>query len=84
MLSNRVSVLTLILFPTQPPANIPKLVGAAGCTLTAGAAQCSLVGAEGVLRLCHHGLHYTLVAWALPSRFALRAHSSGFALTTIK
>jgi hypothetical protein len=53
-------------------------------TLTVRAAGCGLVGAGGVLGLYPRDSCYTLAAWALPSRFALLAHGSGFALTTIK
>ncbi len=58
-------------------------VGAAGagCTLTVRAVECGLVGAGGVLRLCPCGSRYTLTAWALPSRLALRARGSGLAIT---
>jgi hypothetical protein len=54
-------------------------------TLTVRAAGRGLVGAGGVLGLCPCGSRYALAAWALPSRFALRAHrsrslASGFAL----
>jgi hypothetical protein len=49
-----------------------------------GAAGRGLVGAGGVLGLHPRGTCYLLAAWALPLRFALHAHSLGFALTTIK
>ncbi len=48
------------------------------------AVGCGLVGAGGVLGRCPRSLHYALAAQALPSRFALLAHGSGFSLTTIK
>ena len=48
------------------------------------AAGRGLVGAGDVLGLCPRSLCYALAARALPSRFALHAHDSGFALTTIK
>ncbi len=48
------------------------------------AAGRGLVRAGGVLGLCPHSLRYALAAQASPSWLALHAHSSGFALTTIK
>ncbi len=58
----------------------PQQLGQPHATLMVRAAGRGLVGAGGVLGLRPCGSRYALPVRALPSRFVLHAHSSGFAL----